>query len=100
LSFDVLNNENKKEGCTKYKYGNPSDYLDILKTLYTEAPKREFDFMPNYDQDHYWSGYYTTDPDLKKICKDFSRLVNIYRKIFIKFAKDSSNIENYRKTLI
>lgn len=38
--------------------------------------------MPNFDQDHYWSGYYTTNPDLKKICKDFSRLVNLYRKIY------------------
>jgi len=46
---------------------------------------REYDFMPNYDQDHYWSGYYTTNPDLKKICKDFSRLINLYRKIYIRF---------------
>jgi hypothetical protein len=36
--------------------------------------------MPNWDQDRYWTGYYTTDPHLKKVCKDFSRLVNFYRK--------------------
>lgn len=36
--------------------------------------------MPNWDQDRYWTGYYTTDPLLKKTCKDFSRLVNFYRK--------------------
>lgn len=36
--------------------------------------------MPNWDQDRYWTGYYTTDPALKKICKDFSRIVNFYRK--------------------
>lgn len=40
--------------------------------------------MPNYDQDHYWSGYYTTNPELKKVCKDFSRLVNLFRKIYAK----------------
>ena len=39
--------------------------------------------MPNWDQDHYWNGYYTTDPDLKKKCKDFSRLLNFGRKHFI-----------------
>jgi len=55
--------------------------------------------MPNYDQDHYWSGYYTTDPDLKKICKDFSRLVNLYRKVLLKYGLNSPNINNYRKTL-
>jgi hypothetical protein len=47
-------------------------------------PIRKEDFMPNWDQDHYWTGYYTTDPDLKKVCKDFSRLVNLFRKICIK----------------
>lgn len=36
--------------------------------------------MPNWDQDRYWSGFFTTDPLLKKFCKDFSRLVNFYRK--------------------
>lgn len=56
--------------------------------------------MPNYDQDHYWSGYYTTDPDLKKICKDFSRLVNLYRKILLKYAQSSSSLDTYRKTLV
>jgi hypothetical protein len=40
--------------------------------------------MPNYDQDHYWSGYYTTNPLLKIVCKDFSRLTNLYRKILLK----------------
>ena len=56
--------------------------------------------MPNYDQDHYWSGYYTTDPELKKICKDFSRLVNLYRKILLKYALESKLLDNYRVTLI
>ena len=48
------------------------------------VPVREFDFMPNFDQDHYWSGYYTTNPDLKKICKDYSRLLNLFRKVIAK----------------
>ena len=39
--------------------------------------------MPNWDQDRYWTGYYTTDPNLKKYCKDLSRLVNLYRKILM-----------------
>lgn len=85
-------NQGKSTACPQYKYGNPSDYLELVKKTYSDVPQRKFDFMPNYDQDHYWSGYYTTDPDLKKICKDFSRLVNIYRKLFVKYAKDSPAI--------
>ncbi len=47
--------------------------------------------MPNFDQDHYWSGYYTTNPELKKICKDYSRLVNLFRKIYIKYLTNGGN---------
>lgn len=39
--------------------------------------------MPNYDTGHYWTGYYTTDPLLKKICKDYSRLLNFYKKAVV-----------------
>lgn len=42
--------------------------------------------MPNFDQDHYWSGYYTTNPMLKVVCKDFSRLTNLFRKIYLKHS--------------
>jgi hypothetical protein len=56
--------------------------------------------MSNWDQDRYWSGYYTTDPDLKIICKDFSRLVNLYRKNMVKnHLQDSSIIQTYGSTL-
>jgi hypothetical protein len=82
-AFTKLNNGNTE--CPVYKYGNPIDYLDIIKNVYGAAtPIREHDFMPNFDQDHYWSGYYTTNPELKKVCKDFSRLVNLFRKIYAK----------------
>jgi hypothetical protein len=46
---------------------------------------RENDFLPNFDQDHYWSGYYTTNPELKIVCKDFSRLLNLFRKLYVKY---------------
>ena len=45
---------------------------------------REGDFMPNFDQDHYWAGYFTTNPMLKVVCKDFSRLTNLFRKLYLK----------------
>jgi len=83
-AFNKLNTDSPQ--CPVYKYGNPSDYLDVIKDYYSmqAVPVREFDFMPNFDQDHYWSGYYTTNPDLKKICKDYSRLVNLFRKVIAK----------------
>jgi hypothetical protein len=72
--------------CPAFKYGNPSDYFNNVKiTADKGVSTRENDFMPNWDQDHYWSGYYTTNPELKKVCKDYSRLVNIFRKIYTRY---------------
>lgn len=42
--------------------------------------------MSNWDQDRYWTGYFTTDPELKIVCKRFSRLVNFVRKVLVKAA--------------
>lgn len=76
-----LNTKNSAT-CPAFKYGNPTDYLDIITKYYDKntLPTRAYDFIPNWDQDRYWTGYYTTDPSLKKACKDFSRLVNFFRK--------------------
>lgn len=52
--------------------------------------------MPNYDYGNYWTGYYTTDPALKKICKDYSRLVNVYKKIIVKKLKDDKSLLSSR----
>jgi len=56
--------------------------------------------MPNYDQDHYWSGYYTTDPELKKICKDYSRLINYCRKTYTKHLVNGGPVKSNFSTLI
>ena len=68
-----------------YKYGNPEDYLKTIEGYYSKnkLPTRKIGFIPNRDQDRFWTGYYTTDPTLKKTCKDFSRLVNLYRKVLL-----------------
>lgn len=88
-------NSDLKGQCKKAKYGNPSDYFKYIKKE-EEIPVRESDFLPNFDQDHYWAGYYTTNPELKIICKDFSRLVNLYRKIYIKYlAKGGADDQTY-----
>ena len=101
--MEILNLNENNGSCPVYKYGNPSDYLSLMKNVYDQdsLPVRSFDFMPNWDQDHYWTGYYTTDPDLKKICKDFSRLVNFYRKIFVKTSdKWDQNLLNKSNELL
>lgn len=36
--------------------------------------------MPDWDQDRYWVGYYTTDPLTKKVCRDTSRTLHFYKK--------------------
>jgi len=78
-------NQGGKSSCAHYKWGNPSDYFKWTNNSKAEVPVRASDFMPNYDQDHYWSGYYTSNPELKIICKDFSRILNLFRKIYTKY---------------
>lgn len=87
-----MNNE-KKQQCPKFKYGNPLDYLKSISKHYesSKLPVRQHDFIANWDQDRYWSGYFTTDPQLKKDCKDFSRLVNFYRKSLLFLRKYPEN---------
>ena len=68
--------------CGGYHYGNPSEYMDKIKQYWKSHPitTRENDFMPDWDQDRYWTGYYTTDPQLKKKCRDSSRMLNFYKR--------------------
>lgn len=82
--FQLLNKKENSQ-CPAYKYGNPLDYLATITQYYQNKnlPTRKYDFIPNWDQDRYWVGYYTTDPSLKKACKDFSRLINFYRKALL-----------------
>jgi hypothetical protein len=93
-------NEGEKGTCAHYKWGNPSDYFKWAKESTAEVPVRASDFMPNYDQDHYWSGYYTTNPELKIICKDFSRLLNLFRKTYTKYRlRGGAEVPEYRSLL-
>lgn len=62
--MDQLSQETRQSSCPAYRYGNPSDYLNIIWTYWknNQLPTRKYDFIPNWDQDRYWAGYYTTDP--------------------------------------
>lgn len=76
---------NSKDKCNNYHYGNPSEYMELLQKHFKQnkLQSRYFDLMPDYDAGRYWSGYFTTDPLLKKVCKDYSRLLNFYKKSLI-----------------
>lgn len=71
--------------CGGYKYGNPTDYMTKVKEYWKKHPvkTREFDFIPDWDQDRYWTGYYTTDPLSKKACRDSSRILHFYKKALL-----------------
>lgn len=99
-TFYQLNIGSRKQ-CPEYKYGNPSDYMVKFNQFYArhELPVRKWDFMPNWDQGHYWTGYFTTEPDLKKLCKDFSRLLNLYRKIFLKYYDPKADLTGFKTYL-
>lgn len=92
--MDSINTQRGKASCPTFKYGNPTDYLGIISKYYqtSELKVRKWDFIPNWDQDRYWTGYYTTDPQLKKACKDYSRLINFYRKSLLQMDRVSDNI--------
>ena len=94
-----LNKNGKK--CPVFKWGNPTEYFDwIKKEPESKIPVREGDLLPNYDQDHYWTGYYTSNPQLKIVCKDFSRMVNLFRKIYTKYRmKGGAENTSYRALL-
>lgn len=53
---------------------------------------RDYDMIPNWDYGNYWTGYYTTDPALKKMCKDYSRLINLYKKLIVRKLKDNKSL--------
>lgn len=95
--MDYMNKQthspNYSPTCPSYKYGNPSDYLKLVTKYYEKStlPKRKYDLMPNWDTGKYWSGYYTTDPALKKLCKDYSRIVNFYRKSLLSLNLHKQN---------
>lgn len=63
-------------------------------------PTRYYDLMPNYDMGSYWAGYYTTYPELKKLCKDSSRLLNFYKKALLSaLSKDKVVLSELHKQL-
>lgn len=39
--------------------------------------------MPDWDQDRYWAGYFTTDPVIKKKCRDTSRIMHFYKRAIV-----------------
>jgi hypothetical protein len=80
-----------------FKYGNPTDYFRKISKYYEKSGLdiRKYDFIPNWDQERYWSGYYTSNPLIKKICKDLSRLINFYKKSLF----STNTYANYTKTI-
>lgn len=88
-------NKDYPSTCPAFRYGNPSDYLDIITKHYGQKtlPVRKWDLMNNWDQDRFWTGYFTTDPQLKKACKDFSRIINFYRKSLLSLNNYADNYE-------
>ena len=62
---------------------------------------RQFDLMSNWDQDRYWAGYFTTDPELKIVCKRFSRLINFVRKVLVKASLSNPSVyDDHHLTLL
>lgn len=83
---DSLKEVNKMDKCNNYHYGNPTEYMKRLQEYFKSEAKlqnRYYDLMPDWDAGRYWSGYFTTDPLLKKVCKDYSRLLNFYKKSLV-----------------
>lgn len=83
LTYEFIENmtelvSNMTNGTFEFIYSTPTKYLEALKLETAEKsiafPVYRDDFFPLLMQfpGHYWSGYYTSRPNFKKLIRDFT----------------------------
>jgi len=62
-------------------YSTPEDYIEALYKEGVTYPTKTDDFFPYADRPNaYWTGYFTSRPELKLLVKYAGRVLNSYRK--------------------
>jgi len=79
--FNYINN-NKELYNMKIIYSTPEDYIYTLSKKGMTWPNNDFDFFPYADnQDGYWTGYFTSRVELKRIVRESGKFLRSFRKL-------------------
>ena len=94
-------NKNMK-GKMKMIYSTPSQYFKSVLDSGVEFQKySNYDFFPYADNAHcYWTGYFTTRPNMKGLIKQLGLYLNITNRLLFEIYVGNQNIMNYNKDLI
>jgi alpha-mannosidase/lysosomal alpha-mannosidase len=82
----------------KMQYSTPGQFIDALKKENAEYPIYKSDMFPYesqaVDRYHFWSGHYTSRPNLKFKVKQYSDLYHSYAKFLARNVIDQSAKED------
>ena len=94
-------NKNMK-GKMKMIYSTPSQYFKSVLDSDVEFQKHSnYDFYPYADNAHcYWTGYFTTRPNMKGLIKQLGLYLNITNRLLFEIYIGDKTIMNNNKDLI
>ena len=94
-------NKNMK-GKMKMIYSTPSQYFKSVLDSDVEFQKHSnYDFYPYADNAHcYWTGYFTTRPNMKGLIKQLGLYLNITNRLLFEIYIGNKTIMNNNKDLI
>lgn len=87
---NMINYYNENEGAkynVELRYSTPSDYVDAIKASVAEKninfPVKYDDMFPYKDNSRsYWTGYFTSRPQLKSKIREVSQVLHASDKLF------------------
>ena len=87
--IDYWNTNIMSQTNIELKYSTPSMYIDDLAALDRSWTTRYDDMFPYADNDvTYWTGYYTSRANSKKLIRDGGHVLNSSNKLFALAALD------------
>mmetsp|Transcript_3370 Transcript_3370/g.4180 ORF Transcript_3370/g.4180 Transcript_3370/m.4180 type:complete len:766 (-) Transcript_3370:54-2351(-) len=71
-------NEHSEELGIRAQYSTLSDYFAAVRASGETWTTREIDFFPYIDNNQsYWTGFYTSRPDLKQLCRETDAVMRV-----------------------
>jgi hypothetical protein len=94
--IDYYNANIGRENNVELIYSTPSIYIDAIKDQKVEWPTKYSDMFPYKDSKKmYWTGYYTSRPQLKKAIRKLSDIYHSSQKLFsmVGISQDEFQLE-------